>query len=256
MYELKWISETDPKVDVPPAHVAPGKRVAWGIAGLLVAAALAIAGYIVGKHLLPSPSARPLKHLTITVPSQNLGPIALSRDGSHLAYTGVHNGVVKLHLRSLGQPDVVPIEGTEGADSPIFSPDGQWIGFIADQKLLKVPVTGGRPIPICGLPSHKFNHTWSWGQDDTIVFESPSGLFRISSSGGTAEPLTEASPDGGGWSHYYPEFLPAGNSVLFVVSPGGLTEGQIAVASLETGEWRILLDGNRPGFSPTGHIVF
>ena len=32
------------------------------------------------------------------------------------------------------------MQGTEGAETPFFSPDGQWIGFFADGMLKKVSV--------------------------------------------------------------------------------------------------------------------
>ena len=59
--------------------------------------------------------------------------------------------------------EIEPIEGTEGAIGPFFSPDDAWIGFTADDKLKKIPVAGGAPItlleeaPLAGLQGA------SWG---------------------------------------------------------------------------------------------
>ena len=36
-----------------------------------------------------------------------------------------------------------PLAGTEGALAPFFSPDSRWIGFFAEGKLKKIPVSGG-----------------------------------------------------------------------------------------------------------------
>ena len=50
----------------------------------------------------------------------------------------------------LDQLDDRRIDGTEGAHTPFFSPDGQWIGFFtADGKLKKMSVNGGTIATIC-----------------------------------------------------------------------------------------------------------
>ncbi len=60
-----------------------------------------------------------------------------------------------------------PIPGTEGAVSPFFSPDGQWVGFFAGGKLKKVSVSGGAAMTLgdaanpCGA---------SWGSQGIIAF--------------------------------------------------------------------------------------
>jgi len=42
-----------------------------------------------------------------------------------------------------------PIAGSEGGALPFFSPDSQWLGFFADSKLKKVPISGGAPVVLC-----------------------------------------------------------------------------------------------------------
>ena len=57
----------------------------------------------------------------------------------------------------------------------------------------------------------------------------------------------------------WPEVLPDGNAILFVIRPenGSAEDGGIAVLSIETGEVRSLIDGGYlPRYAPTGHIVF
>ncbi|MDQ3666952.1 MAG: hypothetical protein M3410_10320 [Acidobacteriota bacterium] len=51
--------------------------------------------------------------------------VALSSDGSLLAYAAERNGKAQLYLRALDHFDASPISGTEGAYSPFFSPDRQ-----------------------------------------------------------------------------------------------------------------------------------
>ena len=69
--------------------------------------------------------------------------MSLSVDGRNQVYVAYRNGVTQLYRRSMDQLEVSPIPGTEGAEGPFFSPDGQWVGFFADGKLKKVSLSGG-----------------------------------------------------------------------------------------------------------------
>jgi serine/threonine-protein kinase len=93
----------------------------------------------------------------------------------------------------MDQREAKPLADTMGANSPFFSPDGQWVGFFADGKLKTVSLWGGAALTLCDTGFYPRGA--SWGTDGTIVFTPSfnSGLFRISADGGTAEPLT--TPD-------------------------------------------------------------
>jgi dTDP-4-dehydrorhamnose 3,5-epimerase/WD40-like Beta Propeller Repeat len=45
------------------------------------------------------------------------------------------------------------LAGTEGAGSPFFSPDGEWIAFPSDRKIKKISVRGGAAVTLCDAPS-------------------------------------------------------------------------------------------------------
>ena len=55
--------------------------------------------------------------------------IALSPDGTAIAYTCARGGATQLCLRRLDRPGVSPIAGTEGGRYPNFSPDGRSVVF-------------------------------------------------------------------------------------------------------------------------------
>jgi DNA-binding winged helix-turn-helix (wHTH) protein len=85
--------------------------------------------------------------------------VALAPDGSRLVYAAWRNGERQLFLRSMDQPAVIPIPGTQGVQgAPFFSPDGKWIGFIAGGKLSKAPVAGGPPVEIAELSTVRAHH--------------------------------------------------------------------------------------------------
>ena len=81
--------------------------------------------------------------------------------GTRLVYVS-HS---RLFTRQLDQPSCTEVPGTENADGPFFSPDGQWIAFFADGRLKKVSVRGGPVIVLCDNPGVGGG---SWGEDGVI----------------------------------------------------------------------------------------
>ena len=155
----------------------------------------------------------------------------------------------------MDQLEAYPISGTEGAWAPFFSPDGEWVGFVAEGRTIKkVPLAGGSPVTLCSVATRIGGA--SWGSDDSIVFGGiDAGLGQVSAAGGTPQPVTTLNGDRVE-AHVWPEMLPGGKAVLFTVWSGSVDAARIAVQSLESGERRMLVDGTHPRFSPSGHIVF
>ena len=79
--------------------------------------------------------------------------------------------------------------------------------------------------------------------------------MRVPGAGG--EPIILTTPDPEEGRHNWPAFLPDGRAVLFTISKGiPISDKQIAVLSLESGETKILADGTGPRFAASGHLVF
>ena len=134
------------------AHYSDHARVLILSFGIFLLGA-AISGLAIW-NLKPSPP-RPVSRLTITLPpGQQLAgldagsAVALSPDGTHLAYVARQGGTQQLYLRAMDSLEARPIPGTEGAMEPFFSPDGQWLGFFAGGKLKKVSVSGGAAVTL------------------------------------------------------------------------------------------------------------
>jgi len=218
-----------------------------------------------GGSLVASAPSAPGRvcRLSVTLPpGQELaglinGPaVAISPDGTHLAYVARQGGIQQLYLRAMDSLEARPIPGTFGAFNPFFSPDDQWLAFFAGGKLKKVHVTGGAAL---NLGDVTFPYGASWGGHGKIAFapNAGGGLFQVSDAGGAAHPLTRVGK--GESNHGWPEFLPGGNAVLFGAgtTANNWTNAQIAVQSLGTGERRNLFQGaTQPRFSPTGHLVY
>jgi serine/threonine-protein kinase len=230
------------------------------LAGAAILGALAVAAVWRFARAGPLPRARP-QRLTLTLPSNapievaSLGPsLALSPDGSRLVYVAESGGIRQLFLRPLDQSAPAPIAGTQGAWAPFFSPDGHWVGFFSNGKLKKVPLAGGVAIAICDAE----NGSASWGDDDTVVFESAHGLASVSAAGGTPRTLVTADAKKGETYLNSPSLLPGRRAVLFAVWTGGsMGEQPIVVQSLETGARQVLpVKGAWPRYAATGHVVF
>ncbi len=77
------------------------------------------------------------------------------------------------------------IPGTDGGSIPFFSADGRWLGFDADGRLRKVPMTGGPAVPITETVGQGANGA-SWGDNDVIVFVDDDTLYTVPGAGGTS----------------------------------------------------------------------
>jgi eukaryotic-like serine/threonine-protein kinase len=197
----------------------------------------------------------------VTDPDTKVTVLALSADGRYLAYVG--GPLLQLFLRPIDGFDSKPLAGTEGADNPFFSPDGQWLGFVADRKLKKISLAGGAPFTICTVVTGAFGA--SWQPDGTIIF-APSapghvvpgaGLLRVSAEGGSPAAATAWREEETG--PRWPEVLPGGKMVLYSASPSGTnwsSDAMIYIQSLDSGERRPLVKGVAPHYLPTGHLVY
>ena len=169
-----------------PRTLAPWLRAASWIVGVLGVAAVLVLGYSARWKSTPIAPAQRLS-IELGMPGRLPGtdvPIALSPDGTLLAFVARTNGEApQLYVRRLDQLTATPLSGTEGASTPCFSPDGQWLAFFADLKLKKVPVTGGAVVTLADAPDPR--GAW-WAEDGTIVFAPHyrRGLMRVSSVGG------------------------------------------------------------------------
>ncbi|HLE56153.1 MAG TPA: protein kinase, partial [Rhodothermia bacterium] len=245
-----------------PASQPSWQRVLpWAIA----AAALLVAGVSVWAPWRAVPPSEQVTRLSVdlgadlTLPANAGSGVALSPDGRLFALAGSPRpgDRPRLHVRRLDELQASPLPGTDGASSPFFSPDGLWIGFFADGKLKKIPVRGGTAVTLSDAPD---NRGGSWSEDGWIAFSPRSGevpLFRVSSDGGTPEPLTQLGA--GEVTHRWPQVLPGGRAVLYTASKatGNYEEATIVVRSLPSGETRTVHQGGYYArYLPTGHLVY
>jgi Tol biopolymer transport system component len=256
----------------------PSRLAVWKIAALCALGGLAvgvIAMFLFMRGPIQLSEPRPAGRFII-YPETDLSKdallfhlaLALSPDGQRLAYVEEgSDGRRRIYLRELNEYEARLLLGTDGAVSPFFSPDGQWVGYCDhhQRKLKKVFLRGGEPITLADSIQFRGGN---WGTDDMIIFTpnvlsySEAGLWRISDSGDGLEQLTVPDPNQGEFGHIWPQILPGGKEVLFTnanrLSGLGIhDENQIEVYSLETSKRLVLFKGGTYArYVSTGHIVY
>ena len=151
--ELKWITQERVQPaessavklgdDIGSLAAIPAKRGRY-LGGVVAAVGITLmtAVGVWWSTGLSEPAPRTATRTTLTLPAdQRLvrtvgsAPLALSPDGTRFVYASGDLGAAQLYLRELDQFDVTVLPGTEGAQQPFFSPDGEWVGFFADGLL-------------------------------------------------------------------------------------------------------------------------
>jgi Tol biopolymer transport system component len=202
------------------AAIVPSWRRAMPWAAVLIVAVVGSIGW--WRAMRPAAQPESLLRLNVEVspdmPLAHTTTVAISPDGTRLvlrAETGT--APARLYTRLLRENQLTALAGTDGAVAPFFSPDGEWIGFVAEGKLRKVSVNGGAPLTLCDSASAAQGA--SWGDDGNIVFVGGSRrLMRVSSAGGVPALLTQL-PDGPRTPRG-PQVLPGSDVVLYTARTG------------------------------------
>ncbi len=183
----------------------------------------------------------------------------LSPDGTRLALVATGSDQKqRIYVRSIDQLQAIELHGTENARDAFFSPDGQWIGFFADGELKKISVQGGAAVTLCDAPNDRGG---SWGEDGTIVFASDVqvALSKVSSAGGTPQPLTTLDKQAGELTQRWPQVLPGSKAVLFTSNThaNNFEDSEIVVYSMFSGQRKTVQRGGfHARYLPSGHVVY
>lgn len=212
----------------------------WALAGaalLVVTSAILTSWWWGRKARVPERSVR----FQIVFPSNAplaSESIAISPDGSTLAYSRTIEGTNRLYLRSLSSLDDTMVEGSKDARAPFFSPDGTSIAFASEGKLKRLRLGEHDPVTIAEIRGITGG---SWGADGTIVYASDTTgtLFRIGETGGTPREITVLDGARHETAHFAPQLLPDNHTVLFMSRVGFGTDSVVRVEAVD------LRDGRR-----------
>ena len=230
--------------------------------GLVAAAGALLA--IAGAWYLGAAETQPITRFLVDLPANqnwtsNDGVgVSISPDGRFVAYTATNaQGIRQLFLRPLTAYNSAPISASEGAYHPFFSPDSRHLGFFVSGSLRRVAIDGGNPIEITSRIDASARGA-TWAGDGNVYFGGASGVSRVAASGGVPERVTSVDKHGGAVAHRWPEAIPGHQGLLFTVFSGDLESSRIAFLSLQSNEWKVLLDetGHHARYAPTGHVVY
>ena len=194
---------------------------------------------------------------------------SISPDGQKLVFAGVTaDGARQLWFRSLDSVSSHPLPGTENARMPFWSPDSQFVAFLAAPKMKKIDVTGGPPVTLCDV-----NGPWgvsggTWNQRGVIVISAslpgyPSWhpgypvLYSVSAEGGVLKPILEFDKSRHEKFQWLPYFLPDGRHFVYFSGVVEAGTGGICLGSLDSPQTRKLISAeSNVSYAPPGFLIY
>jgi serine/threonine-protein kinase len=262
----EFVAALGAQVSVAPvlARTAEWK---WVYAMLAVtAAAMCIAGGWLLGHRPMSSAAAVVWNTSVVLPdslaleplitnSEGMATIALSPDGSQLAFVSRKGTYPQLFIRRLSDFSVRAIDGTEGALAPFFSPSGDAVGFFAGGSLKRVALSDSRVTTVEPNIVDAWGGAWA---PDGRMFVSMQRASQLVEIGPGGDSLRTISCRGG---CAFPELLPGGR---YVVVSG---VDRLDVIDLQQGTVRALLRadakssqdqvrGMSARYDGDGHLVY
>jgi eukaryotic-like serine/threonine-protein kinase len=250
--------------------VATWRRLALASGGALL---LALAALVIVSTRRGGTSAPPqLVRVSLPFPgasrwgSYNSAILALSRDGSMLAFMGDDEGVPAIWLREIESLSARLVPGSTGGSDPFFSPDGRRIAYVqapsgGTTMLLGSPTSGQlRTLAVeGGVPRTLVTDSLGrlggdWGSDGFIYFPRVDGrIARVPENGGATEVIGPPSDER--QSLAFPQLLPDGKTLLVHARRPGQANA-LALLDIATGALRPLFDALNGRYLDSGRILY
>jgi len=246
----------------------------WAVGGLFIG--LALMKVISGpSDKAPQPTA---VHSQINLPTGvSLAPglmaplsldrtaVALSPDGTYLAFVGTFEQTSSIYLREMASNTFRRISGTEGAYGVAISPDGANIAFFQGDRLFIVPVTSGSPREIASVA---LPYGFIWLDNNRLIMQDEEGerlkIVDVASKSVTIlEILTRENSELLEGENFSPTSITADGKVLadswsmnatyLIDLDSNIAErvsGQISAATMMASGYVVAIDGNGASISP------
>jgi eukaryotic-like serine/threonine-protein kinase len=267
--ELKWVAENGSQAGTPARFVAARSRrwrLGWAGAAVVLFVLFGMALFVIGYISHPTAQVKtirasitpPANGVFLTVSSSAASTMAISPDGTMLVFAAeAKNNIPQLWVRSLDSLESRPLNGTERAFAPFWSPDSKWIAFFSTNGMLKkVEASGGPVETVCAA---QLGRGGTWNQDGLIIFAPniAQPLFQVAATGGTPVPITQLDAARQENTHRWPQFLPDGKHYLFFVRAGVPSATGLYVGKVGSGErQKVLSISTNALYAPPGYLLF
>ncbi|MFP5353900.1 MAG: protein kinase domain-containing protein [Gemmatimonadota bacterium] len=188
---------------------------------------------------------------------------ALAPDGASLVFRSPLAGPGQLYIKRRDEVAARPLAGTEGGSGPFFSPDGAWIGFVANGQLRRIPSAGGASLKLADSVDPTYNRA-AWLEDGSIVHYDFTAhtLRRLGSGDATSKVIVSPAMLDGRYP-WLPSPLPSSRGVLFTahltncVGPVSCRPSRVYVWDARKDTIRTLFDDAIGAWHvPTGHVLY
>jgi serine/threonine-protein kinase len=251
---------------VASVHTKAARKSQWTMTGAVAAAALLAGAGIATLLKRPAETANgDVVRVLMTLPDSggviplDNSSIAISPDGRRIAYVGPSKTGRMLWVRDMNEYVGRPLPGTEEAQAPFFSPNGELIGFFAQggsgSKLLVTPAAGGMVRTVLADSVASFGG--SWASDGNIYFTTgASGLRRVPQEGGAVVRISQPDTAKGEQEHDFVQVLPAAKGAIFQIWRGSANENDIAAISFSTRKVNVVAKGTFARFLPPDKLLY
>jgi Tol biopolymer transport system component len=233
-------------------RVAGSARLAWSVAAIAAAAALALA---LTEYLTRDRETPLVTRTSILLPPGTTWPsvtvvgpgmqFLLSPDGRKIAFlANDRDNRTSLWVRPFDAVTATPLAGTENVAIATWSPDSRSLAFVAGGRLRKIDAAGGPPATLADKAT---NTGLAWSGDAILFVPERGPIFRIAPAGGTPQQVTSLDAASGDTGHWHPFFLPDNRHFLYQAIGSATNPNEaraVYVASLDQAEPpRMLLQG-------------
>jgi Tol biopolymer transport system component len=234
-----------------------GRLLPWGLFAVAVAAAIFLG---LNRREAAGPVASPVHYrFELALPDDANLPV-VSPDGRRFAYLAEKDDKTAIWIRSFEEPEGRPLNAAAPGNSGplVWTPDGASLLYMEDDKLYKVKVDGGSPLPVCEAPPG-----WqgiSCAPDGSILMEistnpESDGWYLLRPGETSLERIPRPLELTEGQSRAGLHWLPDSQHFVFIQKVDGLKQawltrvGQEGATPLFPTETRVVVDAS-------GHYVF
>jgi serine/threonine protein kinase/Tol biopolymer transport system component len=215
-------------------------RVPWLVAaalGIALVAALIPAARNAFKAPAPLP---PRLAYEIATGHFHEGGIAISPDGTKVAYVASGDGAHRIAVRTLATGQTSVLTDTKDAVGPFWSPDSRSLAFYSGHKLRRIDLSGG-PARVLWDRETPTRFPGSWSRDGTILFPVSAlqetgftlAIARVSENSGGATVLPTDAPVDGHVAQLFPQVLPDQKHFVYLNSKPPDFQGVLRVGAID-----------------------